>query len=391
MKKKSFIIFLLILSNLCNFNLSYAAAYELPPDLLSKLHSNINVAELYASNNWGGSPIDYAGRYWYYNRIEIDPNSIYGSLSAYNVLIMAETSSGFLMTEQINTILNWVKSGGGLIISDTHLSDSTNILLNNLGITAKNRNYVYSVYINKDNMALLDCPVTVGVERILVGDSIQKTTTAVDIDNGFIFLKTPIIGLTKTVGNGRVLYLSGQVSGESGLRFGVNCIEWVAGYTPPDWSPSVDSQLVTMQKNYNLIVANYSKLQSDYNSLKLIYNQLQTNYDTLINESQNYTSLRTDYNRLKTYEQSLNSQLSQTISQLNQIANQLSQTQSTLNNMQQDYQQLKQLKEQTDASLTSANQNLVTANQNLYLYVGCAAFIFLVIGFLMGIKIRKTK
>ena len=103
MKKKSFIIFLLILSNLCNFNLSYAAAYELPPDLLSKLHSNINVAELYASNNWGGSPIDYAGRYWYYNRIEIDPNSIYGSLSAYNVLIMAETSSGFLMTEQISS------------------------------------------------------------------------------------------------------------------------------------------------------------------------------------------------------------------------------------------------------------------------------------------------
>jgi len=226
-----------------------AYALDLPPDLVEKLHTNLKVAFLYG-RGWGTSyerplPIKY------YHIVNIDTAGLYG-IKAYDVLVM-NRENGELTTEQINMIVEFVRGGGGLIIGYDgyyrELGSSLPILLSKLGIVikAQSRSY-YTDTIDKDGKVMISHPVTTGVESIKF--TIDRPVVAVEIDQGTIFINAPFIAVAKDFGNGRVIFIgTGDAIREelSGLRLGVNCVEWVAGYTPPGWEPqTINKNTITV-------------------------------------------------------------------------------------------------------------------------------------------------
>ena len=110
-----------------------------------------------------------------------------------------------------------------------------------LGITVVQSGSDGETIINKDGEMMVDHPITVGVEK--VNCSYHSPIVEIESD-GDQFIRSPFVALAKNYYEGRIVLLGhgGRLEEDfSGLRLMVNTVEWVAGYTPPGWSPSVDS------------------------------------------------------------------------------------------------------------------------------------------------------
>jgi uncharacterized protein YdcH (DUF465 family) len=290
-------VFLLIFTQII-----YVHALELPTDLVAKLHTDLRIAFLYSDTAYWCTRYERPLPIKYYQIVKIDTDGLYG-IDAYDVLVMEESGTGKLTTEQINIIVKFVEGGGGLIVSSDTLSEALKILLSKLGITIKatsKETVTGEIVIPKDGKIMIDHPVTAGVEKIEAALWKEKTVTAAEIDNGKIFIKSPFIAVAKSHGNGRVIYIGGAVIYEklSGLRLGVNAVEWVAGYTPPEWSPPDTSIIGSLrEENARLkgLSAGYEELKAKYDSLKVDYEKLKTD---LKNLEANYNSLKDKYNAL---------------------------------------------------------------------------------------------
>jgi NACalpha-BTF3-like transcription factor/outer membrane murein-binding lipoprotein Lpp len=307
------VVFLLIFTQTI-----YVHALELPTELVAKLHTNLRIAFLYGS---GWSTIyEWPLPIKYYQIVKIDTDGLYG-IDAYDVLVMQEIGSGELTTEQINIIVKFVEGGGGLIVSSNELSETLKTLLSKLGITIKAISGGGEVIvIPKDGKIMIDHPVTAGVEKIEAG--VYRTATAVEIDNGKIFIKSPFVAVAKSHGNGRVIYIGGAVIYEklSGIRLGVNAVEWVAGYTPPEWSPPDTSIIGSLREEnaklkgfsagYEELKAKYDSLKVDYEKLKADLKNLEANYNSLKDK---YNALDSDYKKLASDYQDLKSKYEATI------------------------------------------------------------------------------
>jgi uncharacterized membrane protein len=303
----------------------YVYALELPPDLVAKLHTNLRIAFLYERVNWG---VNWETEYQrplpikYYEITKIDTRGLY-NIDAYDILVMNEgyeRLSGQLTTEQMEIIVKFVKNGGGLIVSSFVLSESLKTLLFKLGIiiiaVSEQRETIKKAVIPKDGKIMVDHPVTVGVEKINANyggyscayyTCYRNVVTAVEIDNGVIFIKSPFIAVAKSYGSGRVIYIGGAEISEdlSGLRLGVDAVEWVAGYTPPEWSPPDTSIIGSLrEENARLkgLLAGYEELEAKHESIKVDYEklnaylkELKANYELLKGK---YDGLKTDYEKL---------------------------------------------------------------------------------------------
>ncbi|RLE96823.1 MAG: hypothetical protein DRJ63_10015 [Thermoprotei archaeon] len=285
-----------------------ASAQELPPDLVAKLHTNLRVAILYDGKHGWRSP-------WmpikYYHITKIDTAGLYG-IGAYDVLVMEEYyDDGCLTTEQIDMIVEFVKGGGGIIILEGFrgLGEPLRTLLSKLGIRIKAISSIkIREVLSKDGKAMVDHPITVGVEKIRVWAG--NPVVAVEIDNGDIFIKAPFVAVAKSYGSGRVILIGAHEIHEelSGLRFAVNCIEWAAGYTPPGWEPVVPSlrnETATLReklRGYDELMQKYSSLKREYERLKAEVDNLRSSYEKLKSQyqrlSKEYNLLKEDYNRL---------------------------------------------------------------------------------------------
>lgn len=318
---------------LISTQVTYVHALELPPDLVAKLHTDLRIAFLYSDTDDWLTGYEHPLPIKYYQIIRIDINGLYG-IYAYDVLVMREGSDS-LATEQINIIVKFVEGGGGLIISNFALSEPLKTLLSKLGITIKATTIKATsdkIVIAKDGKIMIDHPITTGVEKInaeygggerfygkygITGRYIYRgIVTAVEIDNGEIFIRSPFIAVAKSYGNGRVIYIGGaEISDDlSGLRLGVNAVEWVAGYTPPEWGPP-DTSIVgdLREENARLkgLLAGYEELKAKYESLKVDYEKLNADLEELKADYEllkgKYDSLNADYEKLMSDYQDLKS------------------------------------------------------------------------------------
>jgi hypothetical protein len=112
-----------------------------------------------------------------------------------------------------------------------------------------------------------------------------------------IFIKSPFVAVAKEHGNGRVIFIGGADIREmlSGLRLGVNAVEWVAGYTPPEWSPPDTSIIGSLrEENARLkgLLAGYEELKARHESLKVDYEKLNADMKEL---KANYELLKGKY------------------------------------------------------------------------------------------------
>jgi hypothetical protein len=353
--RRSVALLLLILLGNVGFCLipidAYALHLELPPEVLAKLHKDLKVALL---NEWVGEQNPSWQGDWVrpinlqrspYVITYIETAELY-AIKMYDVLVTQDYRGGSLTTEQIDMIVSFVKGGGGLIIASSPLtwkrgpfiSDTARILLSKLGIEIKagvETETKRMIIIEKDGKAMIDHPITIGVESIEV--SVHNPVTYVEIDKGTIFITTPFVAVAKDYGEGRVVFLGcGDIVTEerSGLRFAVNIVEWVAGHTPPGWNPPVDSIIGSLREEndrlkkllsergeqrvsndsskaeyeklkakYNELEARYSSMRTDYDAITAAYNKLKTDFNSL---ELKYKQLESDYNDLKIKYENLN-------------------------------------------------------------------------------------
>jgi len=206
---------------------------QLPQDLVNKLHSQLIVAMLSAPSSFREIVSNY------YRYMKIGNDQLY-DLSPYDVLMI--TTNLDFTTEQINSIVNFVNGGGGLIIISYggSYSGSVDLLLSKLGIRGVYLGYLHEpIIVYRDGKSLLDHPITTSVEALRI--DYGRITTGVNATvKVFVIMDWPAKILAWEYGSGRIVLVGSydmDFSTLSGPRLAVNMIEWVAGYTPPGWEP----------------------------------------------------------------------------------------------------------------------------------------------------------
>jgi regulator of replication initiation timing len=235
-----------------------ARGQELPPELIQKLHTSINVALLEDdSNHWsllGGYPLSY------YKFTTLDNKGLYG-LKAFRVLIMRGWREPRLTTEQMNLIVEFVRGGGGLIIGYFENLGVIVDLLQKFGIDGIIMSETaQTVVVVKDGRAMVDHPVTTGVEKIVA----EVSKPIVDLKGAEKFIVGPFVAAAKDFGSGRVVFFGdgNSIKREySGLRLFVNAIEYAAGYTPPGWTPSIDTIVAQLEREVERLKSQLTSLQ----------------------------------------------------------------------------------------------------------------------------------
>ena len=164
---------------------------------------------------------------------------------------------GKLSLEQIDTIIEFVRRGGGLILGymsweprykfeEAHRALA--ILLRKLGIKieAADKEYDSEVILEKGK-EILEHPITVDVDMLRIEAS--SPVTKLKCKDCEIIITSPIKVLAKRFGEGRVVFFAGHFmlyNELSAQRFSVNVIEWVAGYMPPpSWDPGEMSRSIS--------------------------------------------------------------------------------------------------------------------------------------------------
>lgn len=305
------IMFILVCSSFFSF-IPHVSALELPSELVAKLHTDLKIAHVYwrgyGFTAWDSRKSFPLVSHTYYKFVQIDLTAWNATslshLKGFNVLIMTADTGAWMTTEEMNIIIEWVRGGGGLVLSHNYniLNPDYKEFLAKLGITVVQSDSHGSASINKDGKMMIDHPITAEVDR--VDFSYDSPVVKIESD-GDQFIRSPFVALAKNYYAGRIVFLGhggGLLEEFSGLRLMVNTIEWVAGYMPPGWSPSADSTVKTLERENIELKDQLKTLQSQMGKLNVQLNDLQQRYDNL---KRDYDALNSKYNDLQQQYQSL--------------------------------------------------------------------------------------
>lgn len=310
-------------------------ALDLPLDIVNELHTKKSVAMLSDSKAYWTTTLNEFSGAKYYKSTIIDTNGLY-SLSAYNTLIMWGQFKNLnfcssLTSEQMNTIIEYVRGGGGLIIgysSGYYTGTHTVIqdLLSKFGIDVIIGTTYSQVELIKDNQNVLTHPVTTGFDKL----KLYINYPIVKIEGATPFIKSPFVAVYKDFGSGRIIIFgNGQNVPEesSGLRLMVNCIEYVMGNTPQGWSPSVDTIVAQQDKTIEQLQLQIKDMQNNVSQITDLKNQINTLNGQMSSLNSQITQLQTDKNSLNL--------------QVNQLQSEKTSLQIQHTKLQQDYDSLK--------------------------------------------------